>query len=311
MAQGPVSAPRTQQAEDSLIALLSPQEYDSIMTEIDDLFSILEKKEFSYADFSITAGNGNVTFRNTDALNTSYRTANRLLISPSAGYFHKSGLGVQWVTYFAPSQNKLNAYQHQPSVFFDYTKAKKISGGISYTRNIVKESAVDFMTTPFKNQLGGYLNWKKGRLRPSLSFTYSKGDYVEQFTRLFYSVKYKVLVSDVTASASVRYSWSKRNWLKKEDYLVFMPRLALVSSGQKAEVVNSENNRILGRLLNTGFMAQRSVTNFEPQVLALYLSLDYTFGKWYIHPQYYIDYYLHSSDKRSFSSFSVTTGFMF
>ncbi len=84
-AQEPVAVPRSQQAEDSLIALLSPQEYDSILNEIDDLLSFIDKKEVSYTDISITAGNGIVALRNSDLLSTNYRTVNRLLISLRPG----------------------------------------------------------------------------------------------------------------------------------------------------------------------------------------------------------------------------------
>lgn len=300
----------TAREADSLMALLTPEEYDSLMNDLDELFALFDERARSYLDISLTGGNGSFTLKNVDAAGA-YKTSNRLVLSPSAGYFHKSGLGVQLTSYFAPSGGGLRLYQHQGSVFYDYLKGKKISAGISYSRLKVKDSAVDFYTTPFKNNFNIYGSWKKSRWRPTLSLNYSNGSYTEVFTRPLFSVAYTVKVKEYSVNASVRYSWDKKNWLSRGDYLSFSPRLVLVSSGQQLELQKGDNTPILNRLITTGVIPQRSVNEFEPQLLALYLSLDYMIGKWYIHPQLYVDYYLHSSSQRSFNSFSVTTGFMF
>lgn len=301
----------SQETADSLIALLSPGEYDSLMTELDEMFSIISKSETSYADISLTAGNGNFTLRNADAASATYKTTNRFLFSPAAGYFHKSGLGVQWSSFFTMVNKKPVAYQHQASVFYDYLKGKKISAGISYSRSFINDSTVDFYNSPFKNNYFAYAAWKKNKIRPAVSLSYSNGSYIEAFNRPLFSVYYKVLIKEISLTASVRYSAGKKNWLTKGDYLSFTPRLALISSGQRIETVNHENNNFIQRLMNNGFIAQRSVNSFEPQVLALYISADYILGKWYLHPQFYVDYYLHNADRRSYTSFSLTTGFMF
>jgi hypothetical protein len=302
----------SQETADSLIALLSPEEYDSLMTELDDLFSFMTKRETSYVDISLTAGNANLTLKNIDAATNTYKTTNRLLLSPSAGYFHKSGFGAQVTAYFAPVKNVLKPYQGQASVFYDYLKGKKITAGISYSRVFTKDSVVDFYTSPFINNYNIYGAWKKGRLRPAVSVNYSDGSYPEGFVRPLGAVTYyKVLIEDISVTASLRYSFTKKNWLKKGDYLSFTPRAALICSGQKTEIINNNGDRLLSRLLTSGFIAARSVNSFEPQVMALYLSADYFMGSWYIHPQFYMDYYLHQSDRRSFNSFSITTGFMF
>jgi hypothetical protein len=310
-AQAPDSMVISRQTADSIIALLSTEEYDSLMTELDDLFSFITKKETSYADVSLTAGNGNFTLRNIDAASSSYKITNRLVVSPSAGYFHKSGVGAQWSSFFAGANGSLKPYQHQASFFYDYLKGKKISLGISYSRLFTDGAAVDFFTSPFKNNYNIYAALKKGRLKPSVSFNYSSGSYTDVFVRPLFTLYYKVNITEFATTASLRYSFTKKGWLTGRDYLLFTPRIALISSGQKAVTANPDNNIRLNRLLANGLVPQRSVSSFQPQVMALYLSADYILGKWYLHPQLYIDYYLHTADRRSFSSFSITTGFLF
>lgn len=300
----------SQREADSLMALLTAEEYDSLMNDVNDLFALLDDRGRSYVDLSLTAGNGNFTLKNNPA-ETDFKTRKRFVFSPSAGYYNKTGLGAQLTSFFAPSGGNLRQYQYQGSLFYDYVKSKKISAGISYSRLIAKESAVDFYTTPFKNNFNLYGTWRKSRLRPTLSFSYSNGSYIEEFVRPLFSVSYKVLIQEYSVNAAVRYSWDKRNWLKRGDLISIVPRLVLVNSGQNLELQKGDNTPILNRLISTGIIPQRSVNEFEPQLLALYLSMDYMLGKWYFHPQFYIDYYLHSSSQRSFNTFSITTGFIF
>lgn len=300
----------SQHEADSLMALLTPAEYDSLMNDLEELFSVFDDRDRSYFDLSLTGGNGNFTLKNVETTGA-YTTKNKLVFSPSAGYFHKSGLGIQLSSLFAPSGGGLRPYLYQGTVFYDYLKGKKISAGISYSRIKTNDSAVDFYTTPFRNNFNIYGTWKKGRLRPSVSINYSNGSYVDYFVRGLYTVAYNVNIAEYAVNASLRYSWDKKDWLKRGDYMSITPRLVLVNSGQKLELQKGDDTPILNRLISTGVIPQRSVNNFEPQLLAVYLSLDYMLGKWYIHPQLYVDYYLHSSDQRSFANFSITTGFMF
>jgi hypothetical protein len=311
LAQTPDSTIINQQTADSLIALLTPGEYDSLMTELDELFAFLEKPKESYFDISLTAGNSAFTLKNLSAATVNYKTENRFVLSPAAGYFHKSGLGLQYAAYAAATGGRQQFYQQQLSLSYDYLKGEKMNTGVSYTRNKVKDTATDFYTSPFQHNFQAYATWKKTRLRPALSFSFSKGKYTEQINTGFILLSYNADITEFATTASLRYTFTAKKIFGKKDYLLFSPRAALIASGQKITTLNENNDRRINRLISTGLLPARSVNKFAPQVLALFISADYIAGKFYLHPLFYIDYYLHTAERRSFTTVSLTAGFMF
>jgi hypothetical protein len=297
----------TTESLDSLIALLSPGEYDSLMKDLDFFLGDFLHKDKSYFDIGLGVSNGFFTQRGADGAPTS-NTINKLVLSPSAGYYHKSGLGIGWAGFWLPGDKKAGIYQQQLTASYDYTKGKKAAFGFSYTRQSSKDS-LSFYASPFENIFSGYFNLRKGWLRPGLSLSYSNGSYTDVFKRSLFRLVYNVDVKDFTAILSVRHVFVKQKLFSAQDYFMFTPRLMLINSGQKYKT-NSPDLRFR-RAVNQGFILSSGSAAFQPQSLGLNLSADYMLGKFYVHPQLYFDYYLHIADKRFYTSALLLVGVMF
>jgi hypothetical protein len=294
---------------DSLIALLDPGEYDSLMKELDLFFGDFLKKERSFFDLSVSAGNHFFSLRESYNATGNFRTVNRVVYGGAFGYFHKSGLSGGISLSAASASGKLSLYQQQYLVSYDYVKSKNFSAGISYIRQKVKDS-VDFYASPFKHIAGAYFNYRKSKWQPGISFSYGKGSYTEVLPRL-YPLSYKVNIKDFTGILSLRRSFVKYGWISEKDFFQWVPRIMLIGAAQQYEAADAGSNRRLQRLFSSGLVQRSASVKFQPQSLALNLSADYARGIWYVHPQLYADYYLHTSDQRLLVTFTLLAGIMF
>jgi hypothetical protein len=296
---------------DSLIALLGPGEYDSLMQELDFFLNTYRQPEKSYFDISLGAGNGFFTQRGEEAVNAV--PASRMVLMPSAAYFHKSGLGASWFGFLGT--NGAGLYQHQVSLSYDYLKGKTIGFGVSYGRQFSKES-VDFYTTPFNHVFSGYASLRKGWLRPALSVSYSTGGYTDVFTRIVgrppavdtFRLKYNVDVSDITVTASVKRQFVKKQLFHADDYFMFTPRLLLTGAGQNYTTYSPDTR--FRRMLANGLVAPGGNSGFQVQSLGLGLSGDYFHKSFYLHPQISFDYFTQDAGKRFYTSVLLLAGFI-
>lgn len=293
---------------DSLIALLTPEEYDSLMKDLDLFLGDFMRREKSYFDVSMSFSNGFFTQRSANSTIPT-RTIDQLVIAPSVGYYHKSGLGASWTGFVLPADKKAGIYQQQFTASYDYLNTSKPVGfGLSYTRQSVKDS-IGFYASPFQNMYNAYITLRKGWLRPSLSLGYNNGSYTDIEKQPTYSVTYDVSLKDFTAIAAVRHVFTKQKLFSKNDYLMVTPRLMLIASGQKYRTFGTA--RGYRRQVTLGTVVTNGSTAFQPQSLGFNLSADYMKGKFYVHPQLYFDYLLQSGDKRLYTSALLLVGFMF
>ncbi len=300
--------------------------------DLDELFSefdaFLDSINAPHSYIMATAGftNGYYSYTSKDYL--SVETKKQLTITPTLGFYHKTGLGVTAQSMVVNDNKSLLAYQYSVSPSFDYLKNKKLATGISFTKYITKNN-LSFYTSPLKNELYGYFSMRKWWIRPTVAASYGWGtrsDYEEQETyitslrlrpRGFTRIKTTESVNDFTVMASVRHDFYWLDVLKARDYIRVTPQFLFTSGTQKfgfnqtsstyATVIRSGTNI----LYSSDNVYLDNATGFEAQSLTFFLRTEYSFGKFFIQPQFMVDYYFPATEKNVSTLFSLNAGLVF
>jgi hypothetical protein len=300
---------------------------DSLMKDFDKFVdSLTAPKSF----FAIDVGLGNRTFSiNNNSLNTQ-STNSSLSIMPSLGYYHKSGLGLSVMSFFANYQGKTEAFQHAITPSYDYD-GDKIAAGISYTRYLGKDSAIA-SSSPYENDWYGYFHVRtKNNWRFGVAMGYADGgfkdmvsysDSIRRFNTVLQRFEWVYVrstissdnkIKDFMVSASVRkdYEWS--HLLTRKDNLTLNLTGYLVTGASK--IKSNFNQTYMVRQIELSKLrrsyASADGTGFQFQSVALSAGLYYSIGKFNIQPVWFVDYYLPASDQKISSVFSLVAGFSF
>ena len=326
----PVCA-QQRKADSTLLSQLTGIEADSTI-DYDELFrdfdafmdSILTPRNYWLA--SVTVGRGYYSFES--KADFSVVTSQKLTYSPTIGYYHKSGLGITGLGYMVDDGRHMNFYQSSLSPSYDYLKDRNLATGISYTRYFTRDS-LPFYTTPLQNELYAYFTWRKGWVKPMLSFSYGWGtrnDYEERETliqdlrlrrRGFIYINTQEKISDLSVMASLRHDFYWLDVLAGRDYIRFTPQLTFTSGTQKFGF--NQTSATYGTSIRTGSNVLFSSDNvmlddqlkFQPLSLALFLRGEYSIGKFFIQPQFSLDYYLPGGNKNLNAIFAMSAGFIF
>jgi hypothetical protein len=299
--------------------------YDELFQDLDAFMdSILSPH--SYLLLSISAGKGYYNFEN--KTNYDVTTSKKLTYSPTIGYYHKSGLGLTATGYIVDDGTNMNFFQTGITPSFDYLKNKRIAAGISFTRFFTKDS-LSFYTTPIQNELYAYFTYRKWWVRPTLALSYgwgSRTEYEERETiiqdlrlrrRGFTYINTKETVSDFSVMASLRHDFYWLDVITYRDHVRFTPQISFTSGTQKFGFNQSSTTYVpLVRntsnvLSNTDNFYLDDELKFQPLSLTFYLRAEYSLGKFFIQPQFAVDYFFPASSKNLNTIFSVNAGFMF
>jgi hypothetical protein len=304
---------------------------DELMKAFDEFVDSLSNNK-SYFDVGMGIGNRLFSLRN-NAFNTQQVSTNKLTLTPGISYFNKTGLGLSWTSFLVFDSASTFFSQHALTPSYDYTKSDKVAFGISYTHYFIKENN-SFSSTPFQNEVYGYVNAKKGWLQPGLSLGWAKGNYKETFetTRVvdtiingvLYTLKrvrrdtIKTSLTDFSLVGSLKHDFKWYEILGNNDDITLTPMLMLVAGETKYKVdqTTSRNGLLRPRLFKTVRAATTNgTTGFRLQSMGLNLTATYTSGSFYLSPQYYFDYYLPNDltdgEKRTTSVFTITVGVTF
>lgn len=290
----------------------------------DEFIKLMMGKEKSYIDLGIGMGNTVFSLKN-NALNAGQAQTNKLYYTPSVGYFHKSGLAISINGYLATDEGKLKMYQWAISPSYTFIN-KKITAGISYTR-FIRGSEASFDMSPFKNDFYASVVYKKTWIQPGLAAGYSFGKQTEYYDSAFWfspqppanprviylrdTITTKISGFSLTLSAS--HTWSFWELLHKQDGLQLRPAFMLNAASQHWNTTHSSRLFThfprLANYLKRRFGDGSGSDKFNLQSLAFAGSVSYFFGKFYLLPQLYLDYYLPSTtEKRLTALFSLTAG---
>ncbi len=334
------------------VSLLAQQEtdtipinQDSIEKEVDAFLSMLDslKKPKSYFQVGIGAGNMQYSVSNT-ALNAQQVQKN-INFTPVLAYYHKSGFGIAYNGFVAVENGSSSFYQHTITPSYDYEQGEKFGAGITYTRYF-KGAADHQLASPYKNDFYGYAEYKKWKIKPSVSFGFANGKQsqysqtdtfavIKRYLRPDTTVYFKqydtlhVNLRDYTVVLSARSRFTL-DGITQNDYLVFSPSFMMYFglSDYDMEYISKSKltpdivqyfrtNKVIAYRFSKQFPLLRSSRNynypgnFNLQSLGVNVDLAWYIRKFYINPQVYFDYYLLSSEKKFNTLFTVHTGFMF
>ncbi|MCW3073665.1 MAG: hypothetical protein JWP69_734 [Flaviaesturariibacter sp.] len=298
--------------------------YDDLFSELDSfLDSILAPRTLFLVNTGITSN-----FFNYTSANGTIETKRRLTFSPSVGYYHKGGLGLNVAAMVLKEDQGLTAYQGLVTGSYDYLKADRFITGVSFTKFFTKE-ALAFYTSPLQNEVGAYFTYRKWWAKPSITARYGWGTRTaveerQERIRLlrlrpngFTRVSTKETVSDFSVAASLRHDFYWLDVLGERSVLRFTPQITFTSGTQKFGM--NETSNTYGRTPGTNnpvlFKSEDNYLDdelyFQPLSLAAFLKTELSFRKFFLQPQIGLNYYFPATNKHFTTAFLVNTGFIF
>lgn len=306
-----------------------PVNIDSLEQEIDQFLAYYDSLKAPRSYWLVSIGGGNTQFSvNNFALNAQQSTAN-LSITPTIGYYAKSGFGITYNNFLLTEEGKTQLLQHALTLSYDQLQTKKVNYGFSYTRFFGKKEFVN-QVSPYDNDFLAYIQFGKKKFTPGVMLGFSGGRYREtlqyldsvqtripltnQFATRYFFVNdtSDIRIRDFSFIPYLRYQW-EFNGFGKKDYFVIQPSLLLLGSTNNVKINSKGSFNQTDRIGRSRSYAETfsQKTNFQFQSLGLQLDASWYIGKFFFNPQVYIDYYLLSSQFKWSSLFSVQTGFMF
>lgn len=294
---------------------------DSMFRNDEFIKLMFAKNKKSYVDLNVGMGNSIFSKKN-NALNAGQAQTNKLYFTPSVGYYHKSGLAFYVTGYLTNDDGALKIYQYAVSPSYNFSN-KNFEAGISYTRYI-EGSGTSFEINPFKNDF--YVNgvYKKTWVEPGIALGYSFGKQEEYYDTAFWFLNRIVHIRDtittrlsgLSLTVSAAHEWNFYRLLNKKDALQLQSAVLMNAGSQKWNITHSsslfDRRPVVQTYLKRRFGEGTTSSAFNIQSAAFSVTCTYYYGKFYLQPQLYLDYYLpETSEKRLTSLFSVTAGFSF
>jgi hypothetical protein len=301
---------------------------DSLL-ENDEMLKMINSYTRPSSYFTINIGVGNRLYSIQNKAIQSLQNTSNLVISPSAGYYHKSGFGISFTGFLLSDNNKTDFYQYSLSPFYNYTKGKVANVSISYTHYFEK-NIYSANTSPIQNEFYSSLSFKKPWLKPGISAGYSSGTYHEiikidtiirvanQQVRIKYIDTTTTKLSSFSLIGNLEHSFRFYNIFSKKDGLSFTPQFSLITGINTYQVshkstttnYNSFTKKRSKRIRN--FQSQAGKKKYQAQSLGLDLDLNYSIGIFYFEPELYLNYYLpKTNDKRLTQIFNFNIGITF
>jgi hypothetical protein len=299
--------------------------YDELFRDFDAfLDSILSPNSYFLANLAI--GRGYYNFENKNSV--LIQPSKKLTYSPTLGYYHKSGFGITTTGYIVNDDKNMNFYQFSISPSFDYLQNKSMAAGISFTKFKTKDS-LPFYTTPLQNDLYAYFTYRKTWIRPTLALSYgwgSRSDYIKRESiiqdlrlrrRGFTYINVEESVRDFSMLTAVSHDFFWLNIFNYKDHIRLSPQIAFTSGTQKFGFNQSSSTYATSIRTNSNILYSTEniylddQVKFQPLSLSLNLRGEYSIGRFFIQPQFILDYYFPSKTDNFSALFFINTGFMF
>lgn len=273
--------------------------------------------------FLVSAGMGNSYFSTRNKQLNASQLESKIVFTPSAAYFHKSGLSLTTTAYYASFNRRQGFYQFSLSPSYSSIKSKRVGLTVSYTHLFIS-SGYERVASPVKNEIYGSAYLKKPWVQPGISIGLSGGrstdhilvDTVLNNIRRIFIDTITTQITAFSLNVFIQHEFAFYALLSKKDGFSVTPQIIVNAGSQR--ISETHKNPFLTRLKslnnprfkNIGTRSDKST--FTVQSLALNLNLGYTIGKFSIDPQVYLDYYLPSTtDKRFTAVYSVALSFAF
>lgn len=315
--------------------------YDDLLSELDDfLDSLLAPR--SYVLINVSASRSYYNFIKDDRI----ESKGQLRFSPTIGYYHKTGPGITLSGDITDDGKKPDLYQFAVTPSFDFNKSLRWTGGLSYTHYFTKDS-LPFYISPIQNEVSAYFLYRKAWLQPGLTATYGWGNrkdvsywveyigilrqrrprsnntqiprpIIDSLIAVYTQRLSKEEIDDLSMTLSVRHNFY---WLNiggtDKNYIRLTPMLSCSFGTQKfgfnqrtTESTLPGKNSEVGRFM-VRHLTLKDRSKFQPLSLTLYLKPELVIGKFFIQPQFLLDYYFPAKDNNITALFSINTGIMF
>lgn len=311
-------------AQQKKVIIDSTDYYNDLFNELDSfLDSLTAPRTFFIANIGFSNSNFNFTTKN----NTAVEDNRKLNLTPSFGFYHKSGLGLN-ASAAITHDGRLNPFQFLFTGSYDYLKNIQFITGLSYTRVFTKDS-LPFYTSPLQNEAAAYFTYKKAWLKPSLTATYGWGSrtaYEERKETInilrgpnrtgYTIIETEENVSDFSLALSLRHDFYWLDKLGPKSSLRFTPQLTFTSGTQKFGFNQTSNSYILPRktstnvLYNSDNIALDDHNRFQPLSITAFLKSEVSWGRFYMQPQIGFDYYLPAKQKNFSTALTLNIGTM-
>jgi hypothetical protein len=231
-----------------------------------------------------------------------------------ASYSHKSGLGIAISSYMTKDKNVNKIYQTAITPSYDYNLSATWGGGISYTHYFTADS-VSFDLSPLKNELYGYLNYKKFFLSPTLAVNYAYGTEKDVLQTQRRTITKSVSVHDIDFLFSVSHAFDIGSVFSGNDGFTITPT-ALVMYGTNTYGANIIGGKLPRFTSNkrAAKLAQALATPANTaawQYFTFTCNFSYSIGKFYIEPELVLDYTIPKAESQWNQLFIVTAGVNF
>lgn len=366
------------QETDPILSDTTFYDYDEIFSELDALLDSLYTPR-SFVVASVSAGNGFFQYAST-AANAKVAARQQLVVSPSLGFFHKSGFGLNAGASIIHDSSRLKPFQFSLTGTYDYLKNMKFITGVSYTRFFTKDN-LSFYTSPLQNEVYGYFTYRDHWLKPSVAASYGWGSRkdVQEQTTLIQEIVEKAAngrgpgnnnsgngngngnngngnngngnppsgipiggnpgnggveiiegtettrtttyesIADFSLMLSVRHDFYFLKLLSKKDYVRLTPQLSFTGGTQQfgfnalstSSLTVSNRSKNINVVTGQQDIALEDRLQFQPLSVTALLRTEYATGKFFIQPQFYLDYYFPAPEKNLTASFLINAGFIF
>ncbi len=295
----------------------SDKEIMDSLIQNDEFLKMLDKMDDVQSYFRVNVGIGNRLFSGNNKAVQNLDTKMKFVFTPSAGYFHKSGLSLSAAGYLLNENSTFNFYQYALSPSYAYSKGKVVNALISYI-HYFKESRYNASASPFNDEIYASLVFKKPYIKPGISAGYSSGNYSEIInidttviilnrpTLIKFVDTATTQISSFSLAASIEHDFTFYRIFSKKDGLRFTPQLSAIAGINKYSISHKRSTQLYNlytkrKLKRLRRFQSASDGNFEIQSLGLDLDLNYSIGKFYLEPEVYLDYYLPKTEGKAFS----------
>ncbi|MGH2646016.1 MAG: hypothetical protein ACRDE8_00550 [Ginsengibacter sp.] len=301
---------------------------DSLLQN-DEMLKMINNYTKNSSYVRVSAGVGNRLYGNQDKSIESLQNSQTFVVTPSVGYYHKSGFGISFAGFLLNENDKTDFYQYTLTPSYSYNKGKVADILISYTHYFEK-SKYSYNTSPVQNEFYGNVLFKKPWLKPGIALGYATGKFDElihidttvriltQLVHIIYSDTITTKISSYSMAGSVEHSFMFFDLLSAKDGIILTPQLSLISGINTYNVSHTSNlanfnaftKKRLKRIRH--FQSQLNNKNYELQSVGLDLDVNYSIGKFYFEPDLYINYYLpDTNDDRFTQIFNFNIGITF
>lgn len=295
--------------------------YDDLFSALDDFLDSLTRPRTMLV---VNAEAGSTYFNYASSSATRLDAEQKLIVTPSIGFFHKTGLGVTGAAAVIRSGNKYDAYQFSVTGSYDYLKSMYWGSGLSITHFITKDS-LDFYTSPLQNEAAGYFTYKGWWVRPIISAAFGWGSRKSREERQDYitllrlrpsgytQINTEESVSDLSVAASLKHDFYWLEKLGKKNVLRFTPQITFTSGTQnfgfnQTTTTSTFRNNKVNILSNSENVYLDDSLKFQPLSLTTFLRGEVSFGKFFIQPQMIFDYYFPAKSNRLTTGFRLNVG---